>query len=78
MSPTLDAIIFVTEPPEFRIEDGLVHICQTISGGARIERVMRVSVFYKTLHLARKALVEYEARGVGEVIDFPKKANGSH
>lgn len=76
--PELDITAFVTEPPEFRIEDGLVHIVQRFNGRFQIERVMRYHLFLKTIALAQKTVREYEARGVAEVIDFPKKANAPH
>lgn len=75
MPTTLDAVMFVADPPEFRIdEDGLVHITQHYGkGGLCIERVMRLRTFFKTIHMAKKAIAEYEARGRAEVIAFPKR-----
>ena len=74
--PQFQITAFIREPPRFEIHDGLVHITQRFSDGMEIERVMRYSLFLKTIALAQKAVREYEARGHAEVIDFPKKANG--
>lgn len=71
----VDAIIFVTEPPQFRVEDGLVHISQRVSEGLCIERVMRLNTFLKTLHLAKQALSSHEASETAKIIDFPRRAN---
>lgn len=76
MPPTLEAIIFVTDPPEFLIEDGLVHISQQV-GQTRIDRVMRYNTFLKTIAHAQQAVREYERRGIAEVIPFPRR-NGTH
>lgn len=75
MSPALDAVIYIAEPPTLRIDSaGLVHITQPC-GGMCIEQVMPLKVFMRTVHLAKKAIAEYEARGTAEVIDFPKRAH---
>jgi len=73
----VDAIVYVTEPPSFVIEDGLVHITQQV-GNLRFERIMRYRLFLKTIQLAKEAVEEYERRGVAEVIPFPKAGNGGH
>lgn len=75
LAAAFDAVMFVSEPPEFRVDsDGLVHITQHFGreGGLCVERVMRLRTFLRTIHLARRAVVEYEARGTAEIIDFPR------
>jgi hypothetical protein len=69
----LDAVIFVEEPPQFEIRDGLVHIVQH-AGSMRLERVMSLHVFMRTIRAANKALAEYNASGgMAEVIVFPTR-----
>ena len=75
MVPKFDAIAFVTEPPTFIIENGLVHIRQRYSERMCIERVMRMHTFLKTIQLAKEAVAAYEKRGSAEVIEFPKRAH---
>lgn len=70
MQVSLDAVFFVEAPPHFEVRDGLVHIHQDI-GRVHIERVMQLSTFVRSIKLARAAVVEYNRRGVAEVIDFP-------
>jgi len=76
--PTIDAIIFVTEPPVFDIRDGLVHITQKIGEATTIERVMLLSTFIETIAMAQKALRDYERSGTARVIAFPTKAGNGH
>lgn len=73
--PSIDGVFFTDEPPEFEYRDGLFHITQAI-GNCRFERVMRPHVFMLTLRRAAEAASKHY--GTAEVIDFPKKANGTH
>lgn len=73
--PDLEAVIFVTDPPEFEIRGGLVHITQSF-GKTRLERVMRLNTFLRAIEMARRAVAEYEMRGSAQVIDFPRVGSG--
>jgi hypothetical protein len=73
--PSLEAVAFVSEPPEFIIRNGLVHVRQRYSDRMCIERVMELHTFLKTIQMAKEAVAEYERKGSAEIIEFPKRAH---
>lgn len=66
-------VVFCSEPPEFRIEDGLVHVTDR-SGKLEFERVMSIHSFKRSLRKAEKLMREWEAESRGTVL--PLRKNG--
>lgn len=73
MPHSFDAVVFIESPPTIRIDgDGLVHLCTEIGSQIAFERVMRLKTFMRSVHLAKRAIVDYHARGCAEIIEFPR------
>lgn len=66
-----DAVMFVTEAPEFDYIGGLFHIRQKVSDECVIERVMSPHIFMLALRRAAEAASRHKF-GSAEIIDFPK------
>lgn len=76
MPHSFDAVVFVESPPTIRIDgDGLVHVCQEVGREILFERVMRLTTLMRSIHQAKKAIADYEARGCAEIIEFPRPPN---
>jgi len=66
----LDAIMYVTEPPEIEYRHGLFFLRQRFSETFTIERVMSPHVFMLGLRLAAEAAHKHKFGGA-EIIRFP-------
>jgi hypothetical protein len=69
--PSLDAVFFVDQPPEFEYRDGLFHLVTTV-GQYRFERVMRPHVFMLALRRAAEAARKHRMGGA-VVIPFERE-----
>ena len=66
-----DAVLFISEPPEFDYIGGLFHIRQKVGADCVIERVMRPHVYMQSVRRAVEAARKHRFGGA-EIIDFPQ------
>ena len=66
----LDAVFFVQQQPHVELRDGLFHVCYEIGKSARLEVVLRPSIFLKALRAANIASDRFHEGA--SVVAFPE------